>query len=40
MNRTDFGKPDNPYNNAKTAKESKEPKEEAWTILIKSEILV
>ena len=23
MNRTDFGKPDNPYNNAKIAKESK-----------------
>ena len=38
--RTDFGKPDNPYNIAKIPKESKEPKEEALAILIKSEILV
>jgi len=35
-----LGKPDNPYNIAKIPKESKEPKEEALAILIKSEILV
>ena len=40
MNKTDFGKSDNPYNNAKKATENREPKEEALVMLMKSDILV
>jgi len=40
MNKTDRGKPDNPYMRARMEIANNEPREEAFMILIKSEMLV